>query len=116
MMYVQKVYHILRGQQINHSFSNHDDNHYMFTSQWHPILINDEDGRDKCALVWCSTLCIKWTDVQKKFILKFKLGEDFNSSYVSVSVTFCRPIDIISRLWRRWLVPILHRVAKKKLE
>ncbi len=41
----------------------------MFTSQWHPILINDEDGRDKCAVVRCSTLPITWTDVQKKFIL-----------------------------------------------
>ncbi len=88
----------------------------MFTSQWHPILINNEDRRDKCAVVQCSTLPITWTDVQKKFILKFKLGKDCNSSYVTVSVSYRPPIDNISRLRRRWLVPILHHVAKKKLE
>ena len=86
-MHVQKVYHILCGRQINCSFSNHDDNYYMLTLRWCPILIKDVDGRDKCAVVWCSTLPITWTDVQKKFILKFKLGKDLNSSDVTVPIS-----------------------------
>ncbi len=50
-------------------------------------MIDDENGREKCAVVWCSTLPINWTDVQKKFILKCKLGEDFNVPYVTVPVS-----------------------------
>ena len=50
-------------------------------------MIDDENGREQCAVVRCSTLPINWSDVQKKFILKCKLGEDFNLSYVTVPVS-----------------------------
>jgi hypothetical protein len=50
-------------------------------------MLNEEDGRDKCAVGWCSTLPITWTDEQKKLICKFKkLGKDFNLSYVTVPI------------------------------
>ena len=38
-----------------------------------------------------SRSCINWFDVQKKFILKCKLGEDFNVSYVTVPVSSIIP-------------------------
>ena len=50
-------------------------------------MIDDENGREQCAVVRCSTLPINWSDIQKKFILKCKLGEDFNLSYVTVPVS-----------------------------
>jgi hypothetical protein len=67
--------------QEKNNFGDFIENHYPSR-----ILGYISSNGKQEAVIQCSTKPLNWIKVEKKFIVQFKLGFDFNISFVSVPI------------------------------